>query len=231
MKLSKIVAAGLLGTSVLLFSGCSADPEQAVKDLTDELLGEISAYSVILVNGTDANITFTGVSRETDTARVRVNSAGSLAFNGAIDVSYPGGSTVTFPKGRSHVYVATDCNGHDHLNQSEDENRLKVVNLTGGDFTAGSVLIRESTTSTPVSGALYKDCEISSTDLFNDVVFTYDTEISTDGGVHYKTIRQIDDSFVNVGDEMKYCLVAYDDGNLSFSALAKIDLTQLNVQP
>ncbi len=231
MKLSSIIVSGLIGTSVLMFSGCSTDPEKALTDLTDQLLDEASIYSVILVNDTDGNVTFSGVSRETEYQIVQSKNSDSFAFNGAIDVSYSGGDTVTFQKGYSHIYAATHCNGHNHLSGNEDANNLQVLNLTGSDFGAGTLLVKENNDSTPISGALYGDCAITTTSTFNSVEFKYGTEISVDGGAHYKTVRQINPEFVNLGDEMKYCLIAYDDGNLSFVPLAKIDWTQLNLQP
>ncbi len=55
--------------------------------------------------------------------------------------------------------------------------------------------------------------------------------ISVNGGTNYKTIHQIDPTFVNLGEDMKYYLVAYDDGNISFLPVAKLDLNDLGVAP
>ena len=74
-------------------------------------------------------------------------------------------------------------------------------------------------------------CALDTTNDFNQITFTQDTMISIDGGSHYKEIRQIDPSFQNLGENMKYYLVAYNDGNLSFLAMAKIDLGQLIPNP
>lgn len=214
-----------------MFSGCSADPEQAAKDLTDQLLDEASGYSVIVVNDMDHAVTFKGVSRDTESTTVQSKNYDLLMFSGAIDVSYSGGNTVTFQKGKGHTYVATNCNGYKYLSGSEDANNLQVVNLTGIDFTAGMLLVKENNTSAPIQGTLHRTCDISSENAFNRVTFTPSTEISVDGGLHFTTIRKIDSTFINLGDEMKYSLIAYNDGNLSFVPLVKLDLRQMNQQP
>ena len=226
MKLSSLMASVLLGGSILLFSGCSTDPDAAAEKIKDDLFSEISTYSIILVNDTSAEVEFTGVSRDTEKQKVISKSSNSFAYSGTIDISYPGESAHTFNKS-SGIYVATNCNGKKSLHDIETSDNLQVVNLTGAEFAAGSIKVKETNTSTPISGDLYYDCAINSTSNFSNVTFTLDTLISTDTGASYKTIRKIDPTFVNLGEEMKYFLIAYDDGNISFLPLVKVDLNDL----
>ena len=231
MKLSSLMASVLIGGSLLFFSGCSADPEAAANKIFEDALDEASAYSIWVVNSTNAEVTFTGVSAETKKYKVQSNHATSFVFNGSIDISYPNASTIHYKKGASGMYVAAPCSRTQELHGIEDTNNLQVVNLTGAELSAGSVQIKENNTSALVSGAQYRDCAINTTNNFNKIIFTPDTMISIDGGSHYKKIRQIDPSFQNLGEKMKYYLVAYNDGNLSFLSMAKIDLTQLISKP
>ena len=223
MKVSTLMTATLLGGALAIFSGCSSDPEEIVEDLLDE----VSVYSILLVNDTSSDVTFTGVSRETETQLVSSKRSNSFAFSGGIDISYPAGPTIHFSKGWSGMYVATNCDGKEALHDIEDANNLHVVNLTGAEFAAGSVQIKESDTAAEVVGEQYTNCAITTTSSFNNIVFSYDTMISIDAGNHYKTVRQIDPSFINLGNDMKYYLVAYDDGNISFLPVVKADLNQL----
>ena len=226
MKLSSIIASALLGSTLVMFSGCSTDPDAAAEKVKEDLFSEISTYSIILVNDTSTEVEFTGVSRETETQKVISKSSNSFAYSGSIDISYPSESAHTFKKS-SGIYVATNCNGKKALHDIETTDNLQVVNLTGAEFSAGSVRVKESNSSTEIPGDLYFDCAINTTSNFNNVTFTLDTLISTDAGAHYKTIRTIDPTFVNLGEKMKYFLIAYDDGNISFLPLIKIDLNDL----
>ena len=231
MKLSSLMASILLGGSIILFSGCSADPDAAAEKIVEDILSEASVYSILLVNGTDAEVEFQSVSQEVEKQKVSSKKDNSFAFNGATDISYPSGDTVHYNKGKSGIYVATTCNGLTALHDTEDINALHIVNLTGADFSEGSVLIKETNTSAEVSGSVYQDCKINSTPYFNSITFSLDTLISVDAGLHYKTVRQMDPTFVNFGEKMKYYLVAYDDENLSFLPVVKADLTTLSVKP
>jgi len=226
MKLSSLLASTLVGGSLVLFSGCSVDPDAAADDIVKGILDEASAYSILLVNGTNSEIEFKGVSRDTELQKVASKSSNSFAFSGAIDISYPTGPAVHFTKGSSGMYVATACNGIKEMHDTEDANTLHVVNLTGAELSAGSVQIKETNASSPVLGTQYQDCAINTTPSFNTLTFTPDTMISVDAGAHYKSIRQIDPSFINLGEDMKYYLVAYDN-NISFLSVIKVDLNQL----
>ena len=231
MKLSSLMSSALIGGSLLLFSGCSTDPEAVADKIVKDALDEASIYSVWLVNSTTAQVTFRGVSAETETQPVASNHADSFVFNGGIDISYPNAPTIHYNKGYSGIYVAANCSPTKELHGIEDRNTLQVVNLTGAEFSAGTIQIRESNTSTNVLGTQYQDCKINTTSNFNHITFTRDTMISIDGGTQYKAIRQIDPSFTNLGEDMKYYLVAYNDGNLSFLSVAKVDFNQVYNTP
>ena len=227
MKLSSIIASALLGSTLVMFSGCSADPDAAADNLVHDLFDEASTYSILLVNGTNAEVTFQGISQKTEVQKVSGNNSNSFAFSGAIDISYPNGPTIHYNKGASGMYVATTCSGTKELHDTEDANTLHVLNLTGAELSAGSVQIKEDNASALVSSAQYLDCAINTTKNFNNVTFTYKTMISIDAGSTYKTVRQIDPSFMNLGEDMKYYLVAYGDGNISFLPVVKVDFNQL----
>ncbi len=227
MKILSVITSGLLVSSLVVLAGCSADPEAVQEDI----LSELSTYTISLVNDLATETEFKGVSKDTVYQKVASKKADSFVFSGSMVVSYDGSNSETFTKGKSYTYVATNCNGNGKLTDSEDDNNIHIVNLSGAELGAGDVQIKEHNTSSPVLGTQYVNCAISSTDAFKNIVLSYDSMISIDSGAHFKAVQEIDPTFLPLGDKMKYSLVAYDDGNLSLLYFVKVESGDLQQTP
>ena len=131
MKLRSIVTAGLLGTGLLMMSGCDWF-EDEVEDILN-----INTSAVYAVNDLKSEIV---VRVDSNTQTVNTHSTAKVfpttSQDGSLNVSYDDGAStdlgsVSLNNSGIHVYAATNCNPtKDYLVDTYDKNKVRVMNLT-----------------------------------------------------------------------------------------------------
>ena len=131
MKLRSIVTAGLLGTGLLMMSGCDW-----LDDEVEDIL-KVNSSAVYAVNdlGSDIQVTVHG-DTQTVTSEGIAQVFPTVSQDGSLKVSYDDGAstdlgTVSLNNSGIHVYAATNCDlTKDHLVDTYDGMKIRVMNLT-----------------------------------------------------------------------------------------------------
>ena len=200
MKLRSIVLAGLLGSTLLMMSGCGSDD---VKDLVNKLAKPNVVY---VVNGYGEDIV---AHADSDTKIIDPSKLHAFALTGddTTSVSYDfGGSTsatTEFEYGNAHMLVASHCgtltNGLGQLTDfSTGTGQVEVFNVTGSshDITTNTITIIVDGTSTELtaSSSEIADCgRVVANQLIGDLNIVKGSKVQ-----------------VKIGDSLAYPVPAYE---------------------
>ena len=224
MKLRSIALAGLLGTGLLMTSGCGTD------DVTD-LVGDLIKQNVVYtLNGTSGPVTFT-VTGDTDTEVLSQEYAPHvLTGSSTYDVSYSGGPNVSFPDGSVYLYAATTCStASGALSHEVNANKVNIVNLSETDIVPGvdtSIVVTQVNGTTHSITETVGKCSVAGVPSLNSVVLENDMNITvTSNGIvltNY-TVTGIDPDLIALGNTVKVDVVLFNDNTVTAVPMAGYD--------
>ena len=222
MKLRSIALAGLLGTGLLMTSGCGTS------DLTG-FVGDLLQQNVVYtVNGYGSDVNFT-VGSDSQIVADKSYATNLLTGSSSYAVSYTpnnGITPVSFADGSTYIYTATTCTSAGHLEHEVNTNKVNVINLSSSIISADSntiVITQADGTEHNVTEAI-GGCAVTSVASLNTVVFENDMNISLDGGntVAY-TVTGVDPDMIALGNSLKVDIVIFSDKNMTVVPMAGYD--------
>jgi hypothetical protein len=133
MKLRSIVTAGLLGTGLLMMSGCDW-----LDDEVEDALPKVASVSVVnnVPGGSPIDVTVDG---DTQSVAYQGNFTyyPTVTTSDKVRVSYAGGDAITVSSSGIHVIgINTDCISSAYVKDTLDINKIRVMNLTTADLTS-----------------------------------------------------------------------------------------------
>ena len=199
MKLRSIALAGLLGTGMLMTTGC---------DLLDEVEEALKSNVIYTTNGTTSTVTFS-VTEGADEAVLPMEFAAyPLLGEDNYEVTYNGAASKSFPAGDIHHYVATDCNADGYLAHTASATKVHVVNLTDTAYESGAVQIKQVDGTVVNAAAAAPACSITAITAFDTITLENGMSVSQDGGVTWKVIDDIDQEYIDIANKVKFDLVS-----------------------
>jgi len=202
MKLRSIALAGLLGTGLLMSSGCS---------LEDTLQDILKTNVVYTTNGTTVSGTFSATNATDQVVASNSFTVFPLAGDDTTTVTFNGASDASFAYGNIHHYIATTCNANGYLAHTADATKMHIVNLTGNTYDANKIIIKQADGTTLTSSAAYNPCTIGAASDFNNIVIENGMSFSTDGGGSYTNISDIDSDYLAIANNIKFDMVIFAD--------------------